>query len=274
MNKTYLIAGGTAVVSLAAGATGGYFLAKKKFDETIEGLIAFEVRKTQARYEELLATAQASVEETTAVAVIEDEPLVLEAEDSGEEVITPADQKIIDNANVALVNYQGVKPNPPLDEVVARNIFTDTTGHKPKKKLPPRDAETGKFRPKKSVPAQPKADSSNDDPYKITEEEFLLNDGEYTQQNLLWYANDQTLVDLEDNNEAVDVGRVGEVNLTLFPEERDPNVSPTIFVRNDALQTDYEIRLTLESLTEAMGLGESDSDLEDYEGADEYAYQD
>ncbi len=253
MNKSYLIAGGASVASLTIGGVGGYLIAKKKFNATVDGLIALEVQKTKKYFSVLLMEAEKKARPLTSLTPVEDESPQeteeLTAED--QEVITKGREKLREAAT-ALVNYQGFSDKPSLTDVVSSNIFTKDT---PKKKLPPRDP-TGKFIPAKST------EEAEQTPYLISAEDFLLNDPEHDQENLKYFVKDNTLIDY--SNETVEISRVGEVNLTLFPatEKDEPSI---ICVRNEGLGIDYEILLTSESLTEYMGLGEEeDEEIDDY----------
>ena len=50
LHKTYFVIAGTAVASLAAGGAGGYFLAKKHFDQSFEELLEAELEATRRHY--------------------------------------------------------------------------------------------------------------------------------------------------------------------------------------------------------------------------------
>lgn len=259
MNKTILIAGGAAVASLAAGGVGGYFLAKKKFDATLDDLIALEVEKTKKYYSVLLMQAREKPESLEELATEDaggeggaDEEECVTPREGWSEAVQAAKESgrasTANNASKAMVDYQSYATKPPLSEVVPSNIFAKD---KSKKELPPRDPQTGHFLPKNTVePTQ------TDDPYLITHEEFLQGEMEYDQENLFYFIRDETLIMVADN-ESVDIDRVGEVNLTLFP--KTPKDEPSIIcVRNDGLQIDYEIHLRHDSITEYLGLGEDE----------------
>lgn len=271
MNKFYLILGGTSVASLAAGAAGGYFYAKKRFDEQLDLGIAVEVDKTRRHYAVLLMeakNAKPSLAEVTES--YEDDE---EEADRAEEPLDEADlaaiekgRKNLAEASKALTDYQGASTKKAGEgDVVLTNIFE--TSPKPRKRLPPRDEETGKFL-SSSVKVKVAAEQT---PYIIDAETFLLNDPGHDQEILLYFAKDETLIQVYDS-EPVENNRVGEVNLTLFPDVPDGEPS-IICVRNEGLQIDYEIKRTYESLTTFMGLGEDDADLEEddnaYSGLDE-----
>lgn len=260
MNKSYLIAGGASVVSLAAGAAGGYLFAKKKFDVALEEQVRLEVEATKKYYAVRLMEAKKPDNPGDLLA----DPEVEKEENTGddEKLIGEDAEKIIQKGKTALMNYQGVSATTPASEVVENNIFD--VNKRPKKALPPREPGTGKFLPKSTEPDP----EPRDKPYLISAESFLLNTPEHEQDSLYYYAKDDTVVMASDISEAIDPAKIGQENLSSFPEDEDPGV---IYVRHDILQVDYQITRTYESLTEAMGLGETDEDI-DHE--DEYVYQD
>lgn len=275
MNKTIIIAGGASVASLAIGGAGGYFLAKKKFDETVEARVQKEVDATKKFYSVLLMEAR---EKPAEVPDVEEGAPEDEEEELGDEPDPDLEQlddplrgaqpdttTVVGKAKAAMIDYRGYGENGVSNgEVTTSNVFDRD---KPKKQLPPREPGTGKFLPKTAVEQAQSEDGGNQPPAIITHEDFLLNEEEYDQENLTYFINDKTLLGY-DPESPIDTAVVGEVNLTLFPEvpEGEPSI---ICVRNHGLRMDYEIKLATESLTEYMGLGESESDFNDNDPADE-----
>lgn len=273
MNKTILIAGGTAVVSLAVGTAGGYLIAKKRFEDKVGEEIAREVDATKKYYSVLLMQAKEQKPDSPAdIPKREEDPEELDDEsEPDEEELSAADKAAIAKGRAQLVreakkttsrhaaekvltDYQGISTKivgenkPPLGTLVDRNIFADAPKN-PTKNLPPR-GPGGAFR------KQTAREVENDPPQIIDAETFLLNDMGHDQQSLLYFINDKTLVLVADPSEAVDINLVGEVNLTLFPDvpEDEPSM---IYVQNDGMSTDYEIKRMPESLTAYIGLGEN-----------------
>lgn len=247
MNKSYLILGGACAVSSAIGAAGGYLIAKKRFNQQLDLGIAVETEKTKKYYANLVSTAMKKAIAEPEEEEAEEEPELSEVD----EAVIAKGRETLARASSALVDYQGMAGNgkPPLEEVVQNNIFDPKRG---KKALPPRGAG-GKFVPKGSTEVE--RQQEHNDPYMIKPDEFLANDPENHQESLWYFVNDKTLIMVADN-EAVDVDLVGEVNLTLIPDD-EPRV---IYVRNEGAGMDYQITLTENSLTEHMGLGEEDPD--------------
>lgn len=273
MNKTILIAGGTAVVSLAVGTAGGYFIAKKRFENKVGEEIAREVDATKKYYSVLLMQAKEQKPDSPAdIPKREEDPEELDDDpEPDEEELSPADKMAIAKgrdqlvrearkttarhaAEKVLTDYQGISTKivgenkPPLGTVVDRNIFADAP-KTPTKPLPPR-GPGGAFRKKTS------REEESEPPQIIDAETFLLNDMGHNQESLLYFINDKTLVLEAVPSDAVDINLVGEVNLTLFPDvsENEPSM---IYVQNEGMSTDYEIKRMTESLTEYIGLGEN-----------------
>lgn len=270
MNKTALIVGGASVASLAVGATGGYFYAVKRLTTQFDEKLDNEIAETKKHYSLLLMQAQKPASPADIPRHEEEPPGAdVELEDDHEE-LTPEDQAAIAKgreslaaAKRALTDYNGVSKKPSSGEVVENNIFSNNKT----KTLPPRDPTNGKFLPKGATPAR----QAEQTPYQISQEDYLLNDGEYEQKTLLYFRKHNTLIDKEDTDQVVEISEIGEVLLTLFPDVPEDEAS-IICVRNEWLERDYEITATDEDLTEFYGLGENDGGEEvpdEYDDEDE-----
>lgn len=266
MNKTYLIAGGTAIVSLAAGGAGGYFLARKRFNEQLDLAITAETDKVKKHFSILLMEARDGKPADPADIIFtkeDDEDLDFEPEEDPEEELSERDlealkkgrEKIADRAKAVQVDYRGISSKNTGEGEVAQNIFT-ADARQTKPEMPPRDPATGQFRTKETAP--PTTQEGANEPYLIDEEAFLHNDGEYENKSFFYFAEDDTLLDIENNNEPVDSSLFGEAILSSFPLV-EAGTEAAIYVRNDALQTDYQIRLRLEDLSEFIGLSNGDA---------------
>jgi hypothetical protein len=262
VKKTILIAGGASAVSLAIGAASGYLIAKKRFEASLPELLDNETKAIKKFYAVQLMEAKSGKPDSPAdIPVTEDDGDGEEAE----EVLTEADQTIIDNASRALTDYQGISTQGVNDTTndlgIPKNVFDQDKAKKAKgkKALPPRD-DQGHFR-KRTV-----REEEHEPPQLIDSEAFLLNDPDHGQESLLYFVNDKTLVLEADASEPVDINLAGEVNLTLFPKVPEGEQS-VIYVRNDAMSTDYEIKRMTESLTEYIGLGEYEGDDPDDDAA-------
>jgi hypothetical protein len=263
VNKTYLIASGVGLTSLAVGATSGYFLAKRKFDATLDEKIADEVAKTKKYYSVLLMQKDKPDLADLANDHIPSPPTDADLSEEDAEAaayrenLNTRNRRVETAAKAAQTNYQAYASTvPETPGVVHSNIFTTTPSSK--RPMPPRD-EHGKFLPKDAVQGV-----GGVDPYLIGEVEFLQNDMEHNQESALYFAKEDTVIMIADN-EPIDVGRIGEENLTDFPQD-PPRV---IYVRNEGLQLDYQITLAGETLTGYMGLGEEDPEDEEDDEDDE-----
>lgn len=87
-------------------------------------------------------------------------------------------------------------------------------------------------------------------PYVISAEEFQMDDPKVEKTSITYYDGDDTLVDERDQM-IPDIDRVvGEHNLIRFGDRSDdPNV---VYVRNEMLDTDFEIFRDLRSFTEVI----------------------
>lgn len=257
MNKTVLIAVGSSAASLAAGAAGGYFFAKKKFEEQLR----VEIEATKKHYGVLMTNMQygqkPSLEDVVSAYSDEEDPIVPEEDEDDEPVELP--QPVA----TALTNYQGFAEKPAEGKLVESNIFSNQTQKPP---LPPRDPGTGKFVPSR----RENTDTGTKhviEPEMITEHAFMINDvdgAEFDQESVLYFTNEDTVVEAADYNAVVDNSRIGQIHLEKL---RDGKVD-VIYVRNAGLQIDYQVTRTSDSLVEAMGFGESEEDFDEIDAAE------
>jgi hypothetical protein len=198
-----IVAGVTAVVSLAAGLSAGYLFAKHQLRTAFDQQLKEEIQQTKEFYARLYKKDEF---ETPEEAV---EALVPEAAD-------------------ALRKYQGISPAPSVSEEhrkqaqeTLRNIFktkekTDTT-----------------------IPEKEKQQRTEEAPFILEKDEFDEGELEYTQSTLTYYAGDGILTDARDDIiEEVDK-TIGDNNVERFGYgSGDPNV---LYVRNDVLEIDFEV---------------------------------
>jgi hypothetical protein len=131
-------------------------------------------------------------------------------------------------ASEALKDYQGVesedvKVEVNVDEVVVNNVFTESAS----------DLEFDYDQELSKRAARP------DEPYVISEEEFMQNENDYSQQSATYYAGDGVLVDERDQPIELIDKVIGEASLERFGHgTKDKRM---VYVRNDALSMDFEI---------------------------------
>lgn len=264
INKTFLIAGGASLASLALGGAAGYLVAKKKFETLLVETVARENAATKKHYAIKLMEAQSGKpEKATDLVITQDVAAIanavledLDADDPEEPVVTEISKeesrKLRKDANVALTNYQAYSEKPGTTNGVQQHNVFETNKDKNKRPLPPR-GDGGRFRPRSEVQSPP----SEIEPEQITAEEYLENPMEFLQETLRYFRRNATLLDI--NNDPVDVDKVGQVFLTLFPEVPDGHDS-FIYVRNQVLGTEWEIKLMRNDITTYLGLGDTPHD--------------
>jgi hypothetical protein len=245
MNKVVLVAGGTAVVSLAAGAAGGYFFAKNKLGKEFDARLTEEIDATKRHYA-LIQMERDSGKPDSPL----DIPLRDEDEELLEEGVPETDPVVEEKAKQALVDYQGVSSKSNVfdkkTEIAKSNVFDK------KPELPPRD-DNGRF-----VPRQTPDEERVPAPYLIEPDEYLANAVEHHQDEMLrWYADEETLVNHGD--EEVDIDWVGMKNLELhnFPQGDENGGGRHIYVRNEGMKEDFQIQLCGDSLAESAGFGDA-----------------
>lgn len=90
--------------------------------------------------------------------------------------------------------------------------------------------------PAEELIGPPPPETDEDAPYVIDERDYLGNPDDYKQAVLMYYAEDDTLID-EDDDVIDPDACVGSNNLFAFTDTDDP----AIFIRNDRLRMLYEV---------------------------------
>lgn len=256
MSKIALVAGGTAVVSLAAGAASGYFYAKKQFDKKL--LIELETESQRVKKYYAIQVAQASSKPATPGELLVDKP---EVDSVAEDALDFEDRLAAEEeadrereAQGVIIDYKGISTDRVKKKTTLETTNIFDTAVRPTPKLPPR-GPGGKFQ-KADEDDSPKIPG----PYLISVNSFAEGCG-YEQFNYTYYANDNMILDY--NNEVVDLSWVGEENLTKFGSGYDEEAGDSmIFVRNDKLSMDFEIQSVEEPVGPVLGIV-SDDDKED-----------
>lgn len=269
MNKTILIAGGASIASLAVGGAAGYFIARRNFEEELEVRITEEVEKTKKYFSVRLMQAEQGKPDSPGDIPRrpreggEDQELQLEGEDSDDEDdLSEEDTRALGRRRgqpePSLVDYRQYSKKPDeTGTIVEKNIFSDSAPEPPKRPaLPPKDPASGRF-VKRDGPAK----NPEPTPYLINEDVFMANEDEHDMMNYLYFPEEKILIDIEDDNAAVDIGIVGEVNLTLFPPD-DEDGNSSIYVCNEGMGRVIEIRKMQQSLTSFVNLAETGVDEE------------
>src|SRR5215207_9339477 len=185
MDKRFLILGGTSVVSLAIGAVGGYYYAKKKFEANSEAIfetrLEQELAETKSFYSSLHKKDYATPEDAV-------RDLIPEGLTGNK----------FNNTSVS---------NDTLDKVVdgLKYRVSDSFRHGPSERHlalireePPTPVETNIFeelRTEQDLPEDFASERDPDNPYIITVDEFMHAEIGYPNLSLTFFEGDRILVD-------------------------------------------------------------------------------
>jgi hypothetical protein len=214
MNKVLLV-GGTAVVSLAAGAVGGYFFAKYRLGEAYQIVLEEEVERTKAYWRQRSQTGGFDSPIDAARALLpEEKPMTVE-----------------EFAAIAKdLGYVPGEENEAAQQLL-QNIF-----------------EGGEDELDDDAIAAEEAARTPDEPYIISVEEYMHNESGHRQFTLTYFEGDGTLVDEHEKPIDETEKYVGENNLTRFGHRsKDRN---TLYIRNDKAEMEFEIVRSQRSYTE------------------------
>lgn len=189
----------SAVVSVAIGTVIGYKFAKSRLAKEYDARLEAELNATQKYY-------------------------ISRASKDGYDTPANAVEALIDEeAKVALLKYQGTEEpetedDEEVNETVTVNVFHNDYNFDLEEEMKTR---------------------TSDRPYVIMEQEYLENDPDHEQTDLIYYVGDDVLADendtiIEDANTIV-----GDDNLVRFGEGSQNN--NVVFIRNEAIDTDFEV---------------------------------
>jgi hypothetical protein len=246
------------VLGLAAGAAGGYFVARKLLRNHYEEIAEAEIATAKDWYASLNKvtvdgdplTPQQVLEQTLegqeALDAIREyrgtpvetpaatEEELLEDEKQEDEIIA----RRVTEARVQSVSLEkeadpskGVYPIEQVENSGSVNVFVDRNfDYEEEKKL-----------------------RTKDKPYVITHDEYFGAEFEDYDTIQLTYFTDDVLVD--ENDKPVDDvnGTIGDESLARFGHgSKDKNI---VYVRNEKLECEYEVTLADQTYLEALGLG-------------------
>lgn len=206
-NNLLIFAGGLLV---GGGAT--YLVVNQQLKKKYQAIADEEIDSVKQHYSEMSMRNKVGVYSDPANLV--EEPAEEKSEQTKyEEVVSELEYETDDETvkKTVVKTAEGVVQE--TEEVEVRNIFDQ-----PQPSIGQRDPEI---------------------PYKISTDEFMDDDLGFDKVTLTWFAGDNTLID--ENEEPIpDVMRtVGEDNLLRFGEDSDDN--DTVFVRNERINTDFEV---------------------------------
>lgn len=216
MNKT-MIAVTTGVVSLGIGGVVGYLLAEKRVSEKYAKQADEEVAKIRDRYRENYRDLKDKVSE--------DRRQTQEAKDYLNDTVDKVREKYdVDNV------YDEVD-EPPHKRVRYDKIVEDENYIE--------GEEEEEFTVSDENPSVeiPKVDPNRLEPFLVSDEDYWVNERDHSQSTLVYYINDDVLVDETDQVIADEADIVGD-SLSVFDKNRDLTV---VYVRNNRLRADMEI---------------------------------
>lgn len=200
----YILAGGVGLVALGVGFYIGYRVATKKATLRYEVLLEAELAKAREVYAKKYKADEFSTPDQ-AMATLHGAEAAIQTYQASKDV--PADAELIPS-----------DPRPPVETVVG-NVFAD--------------AEWNQTQEESKRVANP------DEPYIISQEEYMEGLPDHQQITLAFYEGDEILCDAQDKPiDAVD-RIVGESNLLRFGHGSGD--SRVVYVRNDREGADFEI---------------------------------
>lgn len=255
------------VAGIVAGGAGGYFLAKKKLERVYEDLAAAEIaeakefyasvnkvdvdgsvltpqqvlekrhpeaadalRSYQGRHDAIddIQNSPAVMSESEAISGAKDEQGGPWDDEMDEEQLQKLEARLLAERPDAIVETKTEKVEVTTE---VRNVFEDPTF----------DLEEEK---KSRTKARP---------YVISHDEYFAADLDYENISLTYYEEDDTLVNEQDNPVQQIDQMIGDEALGRFGHgSKDKNV---VYVRNDRLETDFEVvRSNGSYVVEVLGL--------------------
>lgn len=247
-----------AVVGSLAGATAGYFIAKKKLQSYYEDLATQEISEAKEFYANLnkvdvdgrMLTPQDVMkkrhgEKAAVLALseyqglhdaIDDLERKIEVVPTGEPYDEVRDEEHILKMQAALKSARAKMPKDKIvsdleNETKTVNVFVDNTFDLQEEK---------KYR-------------TEDKPYIITHDEFFEAEKDYETQSLTYFEVDDTLIDEQDKPIEDTDTVVGDDHFVRFGSgSQDKNI---VYIRNDRMGVDYEITRSRGSyLEEVLGM--------------------
>lgn len=247
MNQTqirYLLAAGWGIY---AGAVAGYLFSKKKHEEIANQEIE-SVKASYERRKEVVFNNFSGGKDTVEI----DAEVVKERLD---EILTGYDNLADRYEDLP---RKAVDPRISPDDLLARESMDDEIVTDPNavSDVDPEDLESIEFEPSEVgddevrrrfddiVPDNP------DQPYVITVDQFLDDNPAHSKVTLNYYEGDDVLADESDRVVRSLNAVIGDEAVTKFGKfSNDPDV---VYVRNEKMETDYEVTLEKRSFQEVV----------------------
>lgn len=222
MNKIIFAIGGTAVVSLAAGAAGGYLFAKRKLQEEFDEQMEQEIDATKRFYSAMHKKGDFETPESTVQAL---HPDGVEGFKNDKDTM----QRILEGLRYGTVVGDAIRGEGP--EPLEANIFEAVKG----------DLDVDPEEVPEPNPTRP---------YIVAAATYNDSEVGYRQLTLTYFAGDKVLVDhdedvVEDQDKWVGLGNLHRFGL----QSGDPNV---VYIRNEPMEVDFEVVRTKGNYSELV----------------------
>ena len=212
MKNNWILTGTAALIALASGGAGGYFLAKHRLTKEFDAELTKQITEAKKVYGNLSAGASFKTPEEAVAALIPD-------------TSSSATETTAATARRAMRNYASPEKTVySKDEV--KELVNSVTEEKNIFDAPPIQVDLG------TAVREPGR------PYQITQEDFMQNEHDFSNNTFTYYLGDHILANERD--EVIDQVNqiVGQHNLDEIPNL--PEGEP-LYVRNEKYDSDYEI---------------------------------
>lgn len=232
VDPKYVVLGGAVAGSLLLGGGAGYLVAVKRLNKQYDERLIHELQETK-EFIKFTMDEEDKMSGATAVEVAED-----------------AQGVFVQPAAKAMVNYSGVESND--DEIAKARETLDRMVKESTDEAVVVVEDVNVFDMNVTVWDLDKEMAQRDplQPYIISEDEFMQNDPDHTQVQVTYYQGDDILADAADDPIPDVNGTVGEDNLTRFGHGSDN--ANMVFVRNEVLNTDFEIERSFGNFAEEV----------------------
>lgn len=249
-NTSFVLIGAGVVLIAASSAFAGYKFAERRLKTKYEALAEQELDEAKEYYRRMYKSEGFATPADAIKALVpeEDQEIIVknpaadiaESLEKAKNYVTTSGHVAYDKVQGEKIKAAGVTVTKEEHVEVTQNVFTDA------------DRDTWDYE-------EEVANRTHNQPYIISEEEYLANDPEHEQSSLTFFEEDGVLADAADKV-VEDTDRVvGDDNLVKFGHgSKNKNI---VFVRNESMECDFEIeRSTGSYVEEALGIRHSDDD--------------
>lgn len=218
------------IISLGIGGAVGYFLTKKYLEEEYSRKADEEIASTREFLRKKYRGGKS--EEKSSDKPEEDEGQLDISEETQRDL--PKDPRESKNAQVAYNKVIDKTSYYSDSDEIDSDVSSDEEEEDSEE-----DEREEEFKVKENVPAYEvdKNDPDRLEPFLIDEEDWWINEKEHSQSSLVYYINDDILID-ETSQVIYDQGDIVGDTIGIFDKNRDLYV---IYVRNNRIHADIEV---------------------------------